>query len=458
MCVPATLALTACLALGCGNALNRRIVDLEAEHERQVKRLDKINADIERAEREARIARRRAEFELCRADAARLSARIELARSECHRDYAGFERCRAQEEKDAADAAVGGCLVGLLFAPVTAGATLVGCAGGYIVGEAGKGDCEVPACVATVREIPAQVIAESGLPGMPICEAGFYATETTTTARKGLKIVSVIKGTTAARIGLAPGDVIVWINGHWIADSKTLASVLDATDAGEPISVRVVRHGRIYQGTDRFDAQLHDGRRILGFRHDGLAWDVPYVGVQVSKVSPNGPGRPAGLREGDFVVEVEGAVIASVEELQSVLSGRAHGERVQLTISKPDSVRVAVVHVVDWATAERVATGVNTESAATPCMRAHKTFVENTRAAFKAGDKATIYAEADAALLACPTTGYVARQATLAACEAGDFERARRYFAVLQRSNLSDAIKGGVMATCEKHGVALTAR
>ncbi|WP_394834522.1 redoxin domain-containing protein [Pendulispora rubella] len=66
----------------------------------------------------------------------------------------------------------------------------------------------------------------------------------------------------------------------------------------------------------------------------GIGMDTPRdaVGVRVTKVVGGSPAQKAGVHDGDLLVRIDGAKVASPEEVQRVVAGHASGDVLRVTV------------------------------------------------------------------------------------------------------------------------------
>ena len=69
-----------------------------------------------------------------------------------------------------------------------------------------------------------------------------------------------------------------------------------------------------------------------------LMYGIP-VGVRVSSVGENTPAERGGLKEGDVITKLDRTTISAMEELQARLSYYESGERVTLTVKRPEGAQ-----------------------------------------------------------------------------------------------------------------------
>lgn len=65
----------------------------------------------------------------------------------------------------------------------------------------------------------------------------------------------------------------------------------------------------------------------------------PQEGLLVTEIKPGGPAAQAGLRAGDWLVEVDGKALKSNDSLLTALSGYRPGDRVQITFVRESERR-----------------------------------------------------------------------------------------------------------------------
>ena len=83
------------------------------------------------------------------------------------------------------------------------------------------------------------------------------------------------------------------------------------------------------------------GVLIRGLRGAELTGGAIPNGVYIISVEDNGPAAKAGLKAGDILVEINGNVISTAEELTAELLGKSSGDVVTVTVWRPDTVEDA---------------------------------------------------------------------------------------------------------------------
>jgi serine protease DegQ len=152
----------------------------------------------------------------------------------------------------------------------------------------------------------------------------------------GAMVTSVQPGSSAARAGIAVGDVIVEAAGAPVQSSADLRNKAGLVTGGTELAVTLLRNGRrqtvrpVLEGQPGFaqarpaEARLDDPVDALrGTRLATLetfeARRVKQAGVLVAAVEQDSLPSFAGLREGDVIVAVNRRMVASVDDLRRAL-------------------------------------------------------------------------------------------------------------------------------------------
>ncbi|XP_064631791.1 delphilin-like isoform X3 [Lineus longissimus] len=121
-------------------------------------------------------------------------------------------------------------------------------------------------------------------------------------------VISVEKGSVAHKAGILPGDQLLEIDGHDVANmSIDAVKTLARHSATVPPTVGVVtrlQHLEIVP-----NRQLGYGFTVSGSKP-----------VVVQSINPFGPGYQSGVREGDLVLEVNGHYVRTCEAVQTLLA------------------------------------------------------------------------------------------------------------------------------------------
>jgi len=126
---------------------------------------------------------------------------------------------------------------------------------------------------------------------------------------------------------------VIGVNTAVILPAQGICFAIAASTA-ERVAILLIREGRVrraYLGIGGETLALP--RRIV--RHFGLARDS---GVRIETVEGGSPAAAGDLHRGDVVVAVDGAPVASVDDLQRLLVGDAIGRAVDVTVVRRDRV------------------------------------------------------------------------------------------------------------------------
>jgi S1-C subfamily serine protease len=140
-------------------------------------------------------------------------------------------------------------------------------------------------------------------------------------------------GSPADKAGLVGGDVITSFDGQAVHDEDEMTDLMRRTPIGKAVEVIYIRDGESKPATlttvskEDFDRLVRDfrnrpeGRGLFGFDDDDTE-RVPIpgtrmFGVQVNDIAQSRPADLAGVKEGDIIIEFDGAPIRTPEELSS---------------------------------------------------------------------------------------------------------------------------------------------
>jgi len=171
-------------------------------------------------------------------------------------------------------------------------------------------------------------------------------------SRAGAVVSSVAPGGPAEKAGVKPGDVIVEYNGKAIQNTTDLQKMVSATKPGASAAVKVIRNGKeqtLHATVEELDLDAERGSRqsrnnqkeqpeeqgqdSFGLTLGNLTPQIArrlqlpsgQSGAVVTEVDDNGPSAGI-LRQGDVILSVNGAAVASASEagreLQKIASGR----------------------------------------------------------------------------------------------------------------------------------------
>ena len=162
----------------------------------------------------------------------------------------------------------------------------------------------------------------------------------------GVLIVEVLPETPAARDGLRNGDLIVAFRDRPVVDTRSLQRLVATTPAGEEVILTVLREER--------------GRRSVGVRVGVMPREVvaeriaaefgflvrepsgqpggpsmhPSVVPTVTLVLQGSQAERAGLKSGDFIVEVNGRSVLSRQAVSDALAETTLEQPLRLTVRR----------------------------------------------------------------------------------------------------------------------------
>jgi len=184
---------------------------------------------------------------------------------------------------------------------------------------------------AIVRPIRQNINVEFAKPAPPRSYAGVRSFDTT---EGGVTFDRVEPpGSPADKAGLVGGDVITTFDGHTVTSDDEIMELLGQTPVGKTVDVVYFRDGETKttklttvskEEFDRLSRQFSsrpEGKGRFGFDDDNTE-RVPIpgtqmFGVRLDDISPSLPADMAGVKEGDIVIEFDGAPIRTPEELSS---------------------------------------------------------------------------------------------------------------------------------------------
>jgi S1-C subfamily serine protease len=131
----------------------------------------------------------------------------------------------------------------------------------------------------------------------------------------------------------------VGINTAIIAMAQGIGFAIPSATAKWIVS-QVLQHGRVRRGFLGLAGRPRPlERRLVRFHH--LTGDFA---VEAISVDPQGPAAQGGLKEGDFIVAINGASVASVDDIHRFLAEWPVGQGVTLTVLRGSARRE--LHVV----------------------------------------------------------------------------------------------------------------
>ena len=168
-----------------------------------------------------------------------------------------------------------------------------------------------------------------------------------------LTVDQVIPGSPASGI-LAPGDILVRVNGELVTQFVPLGAILDS-HVGEEIDIQLERGGRSISATVRVD-DLHaiTPDEYIEFG-DGIVNQLSYQQARHYNRAAEGiyvanPGyllSKAAIPRGAVIVEMGGKPVATLDDFESALAELADGERVLVRYLTMENPQNSVVRLLE---------------------------------------------------------------------------------------------------------------
>lgn len=156
----------------------------------------------------------------------------------------------------------------------------------------------------------------------------------------GALVMGVENGSPAQRAGIEPGDVILSYAGTEVEHSGQLPTMVATTKPGSEVSVQVWHAGRAQERKVRVGTVKEEVASTTAGQDEGDGGGLGMavrpltsaerqaahvVGGLVVEKLRNGPARAAGVRQGDVILAVNGALVSDPDSLQQALqSGQGH--------------------------------------------------------------------------------------------------------------------------------------
>jgi S1-C subfamily serine protease len=161
---------------------------------------------------------------------------------------------------------------------------------------------------------------------------------------RGVLINEVEPDSPAANAGLAPGDVIVAVNGQPILDFDNLRLNVANNKPGEQIRLDVLR-----PGGERATLEVVVGDQVVRFPDPfgfvitdsgdlgaTLAAEYGVRGAAVAQVFPGSLAADAGLRDGDVILAIDNVKVASPDHLRELFLRVRYGSVLRLATYTKD--------------------------------------------------------------------------------------------------------------------------
>lgn len=214
--------------------------------------------------------------------------------------------------------------------------------------------------VAQLRESGA---VERGLLGVRMREVDYALAEVFEMDRpRGAFVDAVMDDSPAGRAGVQDEDIIVEFNGHEIEYYTDLPFYVGQYRPGTKAEVLLIRDGNservvVELGSSPTNEQANAAEAVeparvnpLGFEVEELSEETRQVaglnGLRVTEIE-SGPGREAGLREGDVVVSLNREPVGSIEQFEAASAALPESGFVQIRIVRQGQATTLTLELGD---------------------------------------------------------------------------------------------------------------
>ncbi len=174
---------------------------------------------------------------------------------------------------------------------------------------------------------------------------------------QGVLVAEVIKGASASKAGLKPGDIILAVDGREVQDVARMRNQISLSDIGSTVRLKVLREGQemtvpvrleemqpqteVAESEGGGDEQDTTAKGLEGVKVQSLTQerrdqlDIPddVTGVVVTDVDETSNAFQEGLREGDVIMDIAKQPVKTVSEFRKALGGDK-GKSVLLRVYK----------------------------------------------------------------------------------------------------------------------------
>jgi S1-C subfamily serine protease len=135
---------------------------------------------------------------------------------------------------------------------------------------------------------------------------------------------------------------VIGVNTAMILPAQGICFAI-AVNTAKQTAAQLIAYGRVRRSRIGVMCQTIVLPRAISRRHDLLE----ETAVLVAEVTPGGPAERAGLREGDLLVAVNGAPLASVDDLHVWLTGEKLGAALTVTVIRDETALEIEVRPVE---------------------------------------------------------------------------------------------------------------
>ncbi|MCP4373031.1 MAG: PDZ domain-containing protein, partial [Deltaproteobacteria bacterium] len=169
--------------------------------------------------------------------------------------------------------------------------------------------------------------------------------------QKGVLVTHVFEGDPADKGGIKAKDIIINIDGKPVPTARELSSTIAGIAVGKKTAISLIRDGKkktVYikiakrQDDESLARKETGGSDGLGLMASELTpeiarqlgYDENEKGVIITNVKPGSKGELAGVRQGDFIKEINRRPVSGLNDYQKKMKKIKKGETIHLLIKR----------------------------------------------------------------------------------------------------------------------------
>lgn len=193
-------------------------------------------------------------------------------------------------------------------------------------------------------------------------------------AKTGAEVLEVLEESTAEKIGILKGDIIIGIDDKEIRNSEDLVNTMSEFKNGDEIEIELVRGAKIKKLYATLEANKMEpipfakipgtGKFSLPFQHlediiaeNGMhtiipASKTPQIGIEIeedengliiSSIKPNSAAAKAGLRKGDEIKTIEGNEVQSIAAIKKEIADYKNNKKLRFGVKRAGAIKTLPV-------------------------------------------------------------------------------------------------------------------
>lgn len=161
----------------------------------------------------------------------------------------------------------------------------------------------------------------------------FFLLPVAVIAGNGLMVHSVIKDSPADRANIAPGDIILEVNGHPVQKWKDMQDIIDSGQGDREITVLLEQGDSLKEIKLKPELDAALKRRLIGVL---LCWN------RVTAVEEGSPAYQAGLRPGDTILAINEQPIYNSESMSDALRSSETGKAALILLRDGKAISISL--------------------------------------------------------------------------------------------------------------------